>query len=122
MDIANIQELMSTPIKVTLTVKVKPRLWHEVTSCLGKMGVLVPKLKPIHMPKKMVGKVECDPIPINKVRDYCEGEDNNTIPPMEFNEIKSMVIQDSGAGVAIATKDAWDAWGNLALRKIRMKL
>ena len=55
MDIANIQTLMSTPIKVTLTLaetlKVKPKLWHEVTLCLEKMGILVPELKPILMPK-----------------------------------------------------------------------
>ena len=33
-----------------------------------------------------------------------------------------MAILDSGAGVAIATKEVWDAWGNPALRKTRMKL
>ena len=52
----------------------------------------------------------------------CEGEDNNTTLPVEFNDNKSTVILDSGAGVAIATKSIWDAWGNLALRKMRMKL
>ena len=33
-----------------------------------------------------------------------------------------MAILDSGLGVAISTKDVWDAWGNPTLRKIRMKL
>ena len=51
MDTANIQTLMSTPIKGTLTfaeiLKVKPELWQEVTTCLEKMGVLVPDFKPI---------------------------------------------------------------------------
>ena len=71
------------------------------------------------MPKGVVKKV---PVPINKVKNYYEGEDSNTTLPIEFNEIKSMAILDSKTGVAIATKDFWDAWGNLALRKIRMKL
>ena len=40
MGTADIQALMSTSIKVTLTFaelskKVKPKLWHEITSCLG---------------------------------------------------------------------------------------
>ena len=75
----------------------------------------------MHMPKEMVKKVKCEPIPINKVGDYCEGEDSNTTLPVEFNDIKSIAILDSGARVAIATKSVWDAWGNPALRKTRMK-
>ena len=42
MDVANIQTFMSTPVKVTLTLaevlKIKPELWQEVTTCLGKNG------------------------------------------------------------------------------------
>ena len=45
-DTANIQALMSTPIKVTLNLaeilRIKHELWHEVTACLEKVGVLVP--------------------------------------------------------------------------------
>ena len=33
-----------------------------------------------------------------------------------------LAILDSGAGIAIATKEVWDYWDNLALRKTRMKL
>ena len=51
MDTANIQTLMSTPIKVTLTLaeilKVKLKLWQELTTCLDKMGVPMPEFKPI---------------------------------------------------------------------------
>ena len=51
MDTANIQSLMPTLIKVTLTMeevlKVKLELWQEITTCLDKMGVLVPDFKPI---------------------------------------------------------------------------
>ena len=80
------------------------------------------ELKPIQMTKEIVRKVKCKPIPINKVKDYCEGKDNNTTLPIEFNDIKSMAILDSRARVVIATKSVWDAWGNAALRKTRMKL
>ena len=113
MDTANIQTFMSTPVMVTLTLaeilKVKPKLWQEVTTCLGQEGVQKIKTKPNQMPRDGVGKVKCELVPINKVGDYCEGEDSNTTLPVEFNEVKSMAILDSGAGVAIATKDVWDA-------------
>ena len=43
MDMANIQNFMSTPVMVTLTLaevlKVKPKLWQEITTCLGQMGI-----------------------------------------------------------------------------------
>ena len=67
------------------------------------------------MLKEVVGKVKCELVPINKVKDYCEGEDNNTTLFLDFNEVKIMAILDSGAGIAIATKSLWDAWGNCAL-------
>ena len=121
MDTTNIQTFMSTPVMVTLTLaeilKVKPKLWQEIITCLGQEGVQKIKTKLNQMPGDGVGKVKCEPVPINKVRDYCGGEDSNTTLPVEFNEIKSMAILDSGAGVAIATKDVWYAWGNPTLKK-----
>ena len=43
MDTTNLQILMSTPVKVSMTLakilKTKPELWQEVTTCLNKMGV-----------------------------------------------------------------------------------
>ena len=63
-----------------------------------------------------------EPIPINKVGDYCEGEDGNTTLPVEYNGMKNLAILDSGAGVAIATKSVWEQWGRPAIRKTRMKL
>ena len=82
---------MSTPIKVTLTstelLKVKSKLWQKITSCLGKMGVLVPELKPIQAIKESIKRsAKCEPVPINKVGDYYEGEDGNTTLSMEFND------------------------------------
>ena len=41
---------------------------------------------------------------------------------MEFNDVKSLAILDSGARVSIATKDVWEAWGNPTLRNTRIKL
>lgn len=61
-------------------------------------------------------------MPLNKVGKCCEGDDGNTSLPIEFNEIKSLAILDSGFGVAIATKQVWEPWGKPALRKMKMKL
>ena len=66
--------------------------------------------------------MKCEPVPLKKVGDYCEGDDGNTTLPVEFNEVKSLAILDSGAGVAIATKQVWEAWGKSTLRKTTMKL
>ena len=128
LDTSNLQALLSTPIKVTLplakVLRVKRELWHKVIKCLTKMGINMRYQIPMEeMPKETAGKrVRCEPVPINKVGDYCEGEDGNTTLPVEFNEVKSLVILDSGAGVAIATKEVWESWGKPALRKTRMKL
>ena len=43
-------------------------------------------------------------MPLNKVGDYCEGEDSNTMILVEYRETNTLAILDSGAGVAIATK------------------
>ena len=36
--------------------------------------------------------------------------------------MKRLAILDSGAAVAIVTKQVWESWGKLALRRSRMKL
>ena len=86
----------------------------------------VPKLKPIQATKELVKRAKratkCELVPINKVGYYCKGEDGNTTLPVEFNDVKSLAILDSGARVAIATKNVWEVWGNPILRKTRMKL
>ena len=63
-----------------------------------------------------------EPVPLNKVGDYCKGEDSNTTIPVDFNGQQTLAILDSGAGVAIATKRIWESWGKPAIRKTRMKL
>ena len=67
-------------------------------------------------------KRDLAPVLLNKVGDYCEGEDNNTTIPVSYQGIKTFAILDSGARVAIAAKEIWEAWGRLALRKSIMKL
>ena len=107
---ANLQALLSTPVRVSLpledVLKVRPKLWHEVVKCLRRMGIempLVPGLRETMVVDPMK-KVKCEPVPLNKVGDYYKGDDGNITLPVEFNDIKSLEILDSGAGVAIATK------------------
>ena len=117
---------MSTPVKVTLpladVLKVKPELWKDVVGCLQKMGICVPThaedLKNLTQMKQETMKSE--PVPLNKVGEYCEGEDGNTTLPVEYNGHKSLAILDSGAGIAIATKQVWEAWIKPAIRKTRL--
>ena len=62
-------------------------------------------------------KVRCKLVPLNKVRDQCEGDDGNTTLLAELNEVQSLASLDSGASSQI-----WEAWGKLTLRKPQMKL
>ena len=128
LQIANLQAMLSTPIQVTLpladVLKIKPDLWDGIARVFKQMGIKVPPQETLHRvkEKEQQNQGNCKPVPINKVGDYCEGEDGNTTLPVTFNGITTMAILDSGAGVAIATKQMWDAWGKPALRKTRMKL
>ena len=115
LDMENLHALISTPVKVTLplagVLKVKPDLWKDVLGCLQKMGITIPThaidLEALTYQKKELTKSE--PVPINKVGEYCEGEDGNTTLHVEYNGHKSLAILDSGAGIAIATKQVWEA-------------
>ena len=104
-------------------LKVKPELWKDVGKCLEKMGIHVPITEIEQVLKAMKQKAKVvEPILVNKVGDYCEGEDGNTTIPVEYAGQTNIAIMDSGAGVAIATKNMWESWGKPALRKTRMKL
>ena len=115
LDMTNLHALLSTQVKITLpladVLKIKPELWKEVLDCLKKMGILVP----MHMTtmdgitqSKKDDKIKSEPVPLNKVGDYCEGEDGNTTLPVEYNGHKNLAILDSGAGIAIVTKQVWE--------------
>ena len=46
--------------------------------------------------------------PLNKVWEYCEGENGNTTLLVEFNECKHEAIIESGVGIAVATKETYE--------------
>ena len=53
---------------------------------------------------------------------YCKGVDGNITLPIEYNDVKTLAILDSGARVAIAMKDVWEQWERPAIRKMCLKL
>ena len=61
--------------------------------------------------------MKCEPIPLSKVGDYNEGNNSNITLLVEFKEVKSLEILDSGMGVALVAIQIWKAWEKLALRK-----
>ena len=63
-----------------------------------------------------------EPIPLNKVGQYNDGEEANTTLLVELHGYKHIAILDSGAGIAIATKSTWEQWGEPTLRQSMMKL
>ena len=90
---------------------------------MKKMGIHLPSADAIEkVVRDSKPNVRCEPIPLNKVGDYFEGDDGNTTLLVEFNEVNNLAILDSGARVAIATKQVWESWGKPALRRTRMKL
>ena len=52
--------------------------------------------------------INVQPVPLNKVGDYCEGEDGNITLPIEYNDMHTLAILDNGACISIATKNIWD--------------
>ena len=118
LDIANLTALMSAPIRYTLpltdVLRVRPELWKELGLQLKKLGVELPiseKMQNLDTNQKQKQKTY-EPVPLNKVGDYCEGEDSNTTIPVDFNGKQTLAILDSGAGVAIATKRYGNHGGN----------
>ena len=102
MDTQGLQELLSTRVRCTLTMaellKVKKHMWKEVGKCLEKMGIK----NPIEILEKEVKdwdktKENVKLVPLNKVGEYCEGEDENTTLPIEYKGVKTMAILDNGA-------------------------
>ena len=112
---------MSAPIRCTLpladVLRVRPELWKELGLQLKKLGVELPVSEQIPSVEKKQKQKNYEPVPLNKVGDYCEGEDSNTTIPVDFNGQHMLAILDSGAGVAIATKRIWESWGKPAIRK-----
>ena len=87
---------------------------------MGIKGVKPKELNQLQNGNKTRAQVQ--PIPVNKLGDYCEGKDGNITLLVEYNNVKTLAILDNGAGIAIATKSLWEAWGKLAIKRTRMKL
>ena len=98
-------------------------MWNELAKTLHSLGLKgiqdkhIKQLKENHQTPTSV-----QPVPLNKVGDYCEGLDGNITLPIEYNDVETLAILNSGAGVAIATKLIWEKWGKPAIRKTRLKL
>ena len=66
------------------------------------MGVHLPAADAIEkVVKETKPNMRCEPVPINKVGDYNEGNDNNTTFSIEYNDIQSLAILDNGSRVAL---------------------
>ena len=108
-DTTTLHALLSAKVKVMMTLaevlKERPKLWLEVVKSLKKMGIHLPSV--VDAIKKVVKETNpnkrCEPIPLNKVGDYNEGNDSNTTLPMEYNNVQSLAILDNGARVALIT-------------------
>ena len=99
-------------------LRVRPELWKELGLQLKKLGVELPISEQIPTRDDIKKQKNYELVPLNKVGDYCEGEDSNTTIPIEFKGQQMLAILDSGGGVAIATKKIWESWGKHALKKI----
>ena len=103
-------------------LRVRSELWKELGKQLKKLGVDLPILEQVSMMNKNNKKRNFEPVPLNKVGDYYEGEDGNMTIPIDFKGQQTLAILDSGGGVDITTKRIWESWGKPAIKKIRMKL
>ena len=126
LDITSLSMLLSAPIKCTLPLanllKARPKMWEKVARYLKTIGVDIPmgKINQLKGQEKQTKVIT--PIPLNKVGEYCEGEDSNTNIPVSYQGVKTFAILDSGVGVAIATKNVREASDKLVLKKTRMQL
>ena len=69
---------------------------------LKKMRIHLPSADAIKKVVKQANpNVRCEPVPLNKVGDYSEGNKSKTTLPMEYNDIQSLAILDNGARVAL---------------------
>ena len=123
----NLIALLSTQIEGRLTLgellKVRPHLWSELARTLQKMGIQGIQNKHIkQLRENNQTPTSVQSIPLNKVGEYCKGVNGNITLPIEYNDVKTLAILDSGSGVTIATKHVWEQWGRPTIRKTRLKL
>ena len=67
-------------------------------------------------------KPAIEPVPLDKQRDYYEGESGNTMLSVEYAGHSIMAILDGGAGMSIITKEVWELWGKPTMKQARTQL
>ena len=82
----NLTALLSTPIECRLTLgellKVRPNLWNDLAKTLHSLGIKVIQDKHIKQLKENHRTpTNVQPVPLNKIGDYCEGLDGNITLP-----------------------------------------
>ncbi|MCO5563531.1 hypothetical protein L7F22_017175 [Adiantum nelumboides] len=103
-DSKELQEMLSTPVTCTITLsellKIRPHLWEEMGKHLETKGIKIPiQTNPPREEKQNESQQQAQPVPINKVGDYCEGEESNTTG-------KAMLTDSDGTKVEVLiTKD-----------------
>ena len=105
LDTRGLIEILSTLGSCTITLaellRIKPEMWANVGECLKKFGIK----NPTQRIKEGLDEIEkpgnTRPVPLNKVGEYCEGEDGNTTLPVEFQGVTTMAILDSGSGLRL---------------------
>ncbi|MCO5571674.1 hypothetical protein L7F22_025421 [Adiantum nelumboides] len=121
-DTKSLREMLSI-LTLSELLRIRPHLWEEMGKHLEAKGIKNPlQTNPVMEEKKLGDQTKAQPVPTNKVGDYCEGEEGNTTLLVEYNGIKTIAILNSRARVAIATKQILEKWDIPALRKTRMKL
>ena len=125
-DMENLHALMSALITCTLPLtdllKVRPDLWEGVAKCLAKQGFQNKKIPVEEIPTQESSPSTKINVPVNRVGGKTKDDEGNTTLPVKINKVESIAILDSGAGVGIATRKVWEAWGKPALRRMRMNL
>ena len=70
---------------------------------MGIKGILLDQINSLKRANQTPTKVQH--VPLNKVGDYCKGEDGNHTLPIEYIDVPTLTIVDSGARIAITTKN-----------------
>ena len=89
--------LLSTPIECTLTLgellRIIPHLWNNLKWTFKKMGVkAIDKEKVKILREENAIKKNVQPIPLNKVVDYCKGYNGNIALSIEYNNVTTLAI------------------------------
>ena len=112
-DTNNLLAPLLTQVECKLTLeellKVRPHVWANVARTLWKMGIQgigLDKIKDLKKRNRTPTRVQ--PMPLNKVGEYFEGEEGNITQHIEYNNVRTLAILNSGARVSIATDHIWE--------------